>query len=332
MKLLVICCVVAFALCVCAQERVLLEAGGTKDWSMFPVIKSDTIYCAPKGNILQIGKGKTSTRGWFWLTPTEFNGANDYRIEAKLRQTDGDIYNGFGVIYGFKDPDNYACFMISSWRQAKLASMDNGKWFDWRDMLQLKPVKPMGEWNTIALEKLGNKVRLIINDTLLVTTDAPRTYGSGIGFIAHSILSFEVEYLRLVEAPPGELKAVTAIASTSTLPNATMRFHNILFDRGKSEIRPSSLGELNQVVGFLRSNSVVTIEISGHTDSTGSEALNLRLSEERARSIMRYLVTKGISSNRITAVGYGEARPITANNTESGRQQNRRVEFKMGTR
>jgi outer membrane protein OmpA-like peptidoglycan-associated protein len=331
MKLLVVVYSVIIAFTVTAQERVVFEAGGTNGWSMFPHIETDSIYCAPTGDILRLAKGQTLSRAWFWLALSEFNEADDYRIETRLRQTNGDIYNGFGVVYGYQDPNNYACFMISSWKQAKLASSENGRWYDWRDMLQLKAIKPMGEWNTIVLEKKNKSITFKINDTVVITAPAPKVIGKGIGFLTHAPLAFEVEYLRLTQAPSGKLKTAPALVATETLPNATMRFHNILFAPGKTEVRATTYGELNQVLGFLRSNTQVTVEIGGHTDNLGSNATNRTLSEARAKAVKSYLVNKGISPSRITAKGYGEAQPIASNSSEAGRQKNRRVEFRLST-
>lgn len=326
MKLLVVVSVVILSITVSAQERVVFEAGGTNGWSMFPRIESDTLYCAPVGNVLRLAKGQTASRGWFWMAMSDFNDSNDYRIEARVRQVSGDIYNGFGVAYGYQSPQNYACFMISAWKQAKFASSENGKWYDWRDMLQVKAIKPVGEYNRLVLEKRNRQITLTINDTLILTAPAPKVIGKGIGFLTHAPLSFEVESLRLTEAPPGMLKTAPTTTSADVLPNATMRFH-ILFDPGKTEARASSFGELNQVVGFLRSNQQVSIEIGGHTDDLGSERTNQRISELRAKAVMNYLVMKGIAARRITVKGYGESKPVVANSSPENRQKNRRVEF-----
>ena len=71
------------------------------------------------------------------------------------------------------------------------------------------------------------------------------------------------------------------------------------------------------------------IEISGHTDNTGSAAMNENLSQQRANAVVAYILTKGIDTSRLTAKGYGSKKPIATNDTESGRQQNRRTEFKI---
>ncbi len=326
MKLLVVVCALFLAVTVSAQEHVVFEAGGAKGWSMFPHIESDTLFCAQAGNLLRLAKGQTSTRGWLWVAPSDFNDSNDYRIEARIRQIAGDIYNGFGIAYGYTDAKNYACFMISSWKQVKLASALNGKWVDWRDMLQVKAIKAVGEFNNIVFEKKKNEVTITINDTLVLTAVAPKVVGKGIGFVTHAPLAFEVESLKLTEAVPGSLKAKSTTASSESLPNATMRFH-ILFDPGKTEARPSSLGELNQVVGFMRSNQQVSIEIGGHTDDLGNTKTNQKVSETRAQAVMNYLIMKGIAAKRITVKGYGESKPVVPNSSPENRQKNRRVEF-----
>ena len=71
------------------------------------------------------------------------------------------------------------------------------------------------------------------------------------------------------------------------------------------------------------------IEISGHTDNKGSDEYNQKLSENRAKSVVDYLVDKGISKEQLVFAGYGEAQPMSANDTDSGRQLNRRIEFKI---
>jgi outer membrane protein OmpA-like peptidoglycan-associated protein len=101
----------------------------------------------------------------------------------------------------------------------------------------------------------------------------------------------------------------------------------ILFDTGKATIKPASEEVLGNIADILDDYPNVMFRIEGHTDSTGSEKTNQRLSQERAQSVMNYLIEKGIPSERMTAVGYGEDRPIADNNTREGRRTNRRVEI-----
>lgn len=102
---------------------------------------------------------------------------------------------------------------------------------------------------------------------------------------------------------------------------------NILYDFGTANISESSFGELDKMVQKFKQQNKSIIEISGHTDDLGSDAYNLKLSQNRANSVLNYLVEKGIRPWRLKAKGYGEQVPISSNATEEGRTQNRRVEM-----
>ncbi|WP_299158836.1 OmpA family protein [uncultured Eudoraea sp.] len=103
----------------------------------------------------------------------------------------------------------------------------------------------------------------------------------------------------------------------------------ILFDTGKASIKDRSAEVLNNIVAILNEYSWARFTIDGHTDSVGSEALNQKLSEERAYSVMNYLIENGVASSRLEATGYGESKPIADNGTASGRKTNRRVEVNL---
>jgi len=103
---------------------------------------------------------------------------------------------------------------------------------------------------------------------------------------------------------------------------------NLEFDLGKATIREHSFASLNKVAELLVSKNF-SLKLAGHTDNTGSAALNMRLSKDRAESIKSYLVSKGANASRIEATGYGMTQPIATNKTAEGRQQNRRVEFTL---
>lgn len=100
------------------------------------------------------------------------------------------------------------------------------------------------------------------------------------------------------------------------------------FDLGKATIRAASFPSLDRVAELLV-NKHFSLKLAGHTDNTGSNTLNMRLSKERAESVKAYLVSKGANASRIEAVGYGSSQPIATNDTPEGRQQNRRVEFTL---
>lgn len=110
---------------------------------------------------------------------------------------------------------------------------------------------------------------------------------------------------------------------------STIALRNIFFDVGKATLRSESNSELDRLVKLMKDVPSLKIEISGHTDNTGSASLNQKLSQERAESVVRYLTAKGIKESRMTAKGYGASKPIASNNTQSGRQENRRTEFEI---
>ena len=104
-----------------------------------------------------------------------------------------------------------------------------------------------------------------------------------------------------------------------------------LFQTGKATLAQSSLSRLDELVTLLVTYPQATVNISGHTDSTGSSSFNQKLSEQRANSVANYLIEKGVEPARITAVGEGETRPVASNDTLEGRQSNRRVEVNVPT-
>jgi outer membrane protein OmpA-like peptidoglycan-associated protein len=114
-----------------------------------------------------------------------------------------------------------------------------------------------------------------------------------------------------------------------------VRLNNVFFDFDKWDLRPESFVELDRVVKLLEENPAIEIEMSAHTDSHGSDEYNLKLSDNRARSVMEYILSNGIAPGRITSHGYGETMPVAPNSNADGsdnpenRQLNRRVEFKI---
>lgn len=108
-----------------------------------------------------------------------------------------------------------------------------------------------------------------------------------------------------------------------------VRLNNVFFDFDKWNLRPESYVELDRVVKLLIENPAIEIEMSAHTDSYGSDEYNYKLSDNRARSVMEYILSKGIATNRIISQGYGETMPVALNDTPENRQLNRRVEFKI---
>lgn len=110
---------------------------------------------------------------------------------------------------------------------------------------------------------------------------------------------------------------------------ANMR--GVTFEANSATLTAEGRATLEGVAATLREQEDLQIEIAGHTDSVGSEAFNTLLSQQRADAVRAFLITKGVGAGRLTAVGYGELEPIASNDTEEGRQANRRVEFRIST-
>lgn len=136
--------------------------------------------------------------------------------------------------------------------------------------------------------------------------------------------------------PQEQLKSDTVITLQHTIAldkievEKTIVVDNIYYDFNKADIRPDAAEELDKIVQLLDDNPNIEIELGSHTDSRGKDDFNMNLSQRRAESAVAYIVSKGISPERINAKGYGETRPLIENaETEEEHQKNRRTEFKV---
>jgi len=140
------------------------------------------------------------------------------------------------------------------------------------------------------------------------------------GYIAVS------DRIDLTKAKPGEV-FVRDLLLIPIKPGATIRLNNIFFEFAKAILLPESKVELDRLVGILTRYPKMEIEVAGHTDNVGDDASNLKLSQDRAAAVMKYLLDHGVASARLRSQGYGESAPVAANDTDEHRQLNRRVEF-----
>ncbi len=103
----------------------------------------------------------------------------------------------------------------------------------------------------------------------------------------------------------------------------------VFFKTNKATIMAVSFNMLEEVASALKENQKIKVRIEGHTDSVGRDKYNLKLSDQRAKSVRDFMIKQGITPDRLVAIGYGEERPIADNSTEEGRDMNRRVEFNI---
>lgn len=122
---------------------------------------------------------------------------------------------------------------------------------------------------------------------------------------------------------------VESILADTSGKEKTVVLNYIQFETGGSQLTPDSRFELTNLVDILKKYPTMRIEVSGHTDNTGDAAANLQLSRDRANVVYQELIKNGIEATRLTSAGYGSAKPVAPNDTEEGRQKNRRTEFKI---
>lgn len=159
----------------------------------------------------------------------------------------------------------------------------------------------------------------------IITLNSGKNYGIAVkapGYLFHS------ENFDIPDGSDDNLVNKT-IELKNIAIGSKIALRNIFFDVNKSTLRPESNAELDRLVKLMKDVPNLKIEISGHTDNTGSASLNESLSQSRAEAVVAFLAQKGIASNRMTAKGYGSSMPVASNATEDGKQQNRRTEFEI---
>jgi len=184
-----------------------------------------------------------------------------------------------------------------------------------------------------SIELVDNKKNLVIADfksnsktgKYLVSLPAGTNYG--IAVKADNYLFYSANF----DIPDTAVYQVVEkdVALQSLNVGSRIVLRNIFFDFDKATLRSESTAELDRLINLLTTYAKLKIEISGYTDNKGSQAYNQKLSEARSKSVVDYLIKHGIAADRLTYKGYGMDNPIATNETDEGRQQNRRTEFKI---
>jgi OOP family OmpA-OmpF porin len=155
--------------------------------------------------------------------------------------------------------------------------------------------------------------------------DEKRGAAIGIGILAGGVLGALIGHALFdPEPPPPEPPAPPPPPAPPAKPLVVLEGAHFAFDSAR--LNPAAHAKLEETIATLKANPAMRIEIRGYTDSVGTPAYNLRLSERRAASVKDFLVSQGIAANRIDTKGFGLANPVADNSTEQGRAQNRRVE------
>ncbi len=159
----------------------------------------------------------------------------------------------------------------------------------------------------------------------MVMLPSGKNYGMSVsaeGYMFHSE-NFEI---------PAETEFQEIIKDVQLLsldPGSKIVLNNVFFDTGKSVLRPESYPELIRLAQVFATYPNIIVEISGHTDSDGADATNKKLSQARAQAVVDYMISIGVSTKQLVAIGYGETQPRALNTTKEGKQLNRRVEAKI---
>ena len=144
---------------------------------------------------------------------------------------------------------------------------------------------------------------------------------------AQATLKREITLTKKTTASKSRKAVNEKVFENAKLGEAVTIEDNVYFDQSSYILRPEAHSQLNQLVGLMAKNAKLKVQIAGFTDNVGDPRLNLILSENRAKVIANYLANKGIAESRITHLGYGQTKPITANDSEDNKRKNRRVEF-----
>ncbi len=180
------------------------------------------------------------------------------------------------------------------------------------------------ELTDLATKEILSKIQTDETGNYLITLPVGKDYAFNVNrkgylfFSENFPLSNNADSIYHIDIPLQPLQA-----------DAVVVLKNIFFDVNKYELKSESFVELDNVVNLLKENPSLKIAMNGHTDNTGKPAENLKLSNDRANAVIRYLIEKGIDQKRLSAKGFGATQPVADNNTEEGRARNRRTEMKV---
>jgi OmpA-OmpF porin, OOP family len=182
---------------------------------------------------------------------------------------------------------------------------------------------------------LSKEVIMFVNDktkaTVKANTDANGKFQvlipvSATYSLKYKLFTDDMDYTKMVV--PADKEATYEVGIKIDPPKDFV-LKSVFFDTGKSSLKPNSFTALNDLVEILKIKNTMVVEIQGHTDNVGKEEDNLKLSQERADEVRKYLVSKGIAAARISAKGYGQTMPVADNSSDAGKAKNRRTSLKV---
>jgi outer membrane protein OmpA-like peptidoglycan-associated protein/tetratricopeptide (TPR) repeat protein len=193
------------------------------------------------------------------------------------------------------------------------------------DSITRKGLPSMVELKELSTNEVMSRIQTDETGNYLITLPVGKDYAFNVK--RKGYLFFSDNFLLSKNAPDSTYKIDIPLQPIQT--DASVILKNIFFGVNQSVLEPESFPELDNVISLLKDNPTVRISINGHTDNTGSEADNLKLSRERAKAVVVYLTGKGIAPTRLTSQGFGASKPIASNSSEQGKAINRRTEMKV---
>ena len=193
------------------------------------------------------------------------------------------------------------------------------------DIKTLRGIPSTVELIDLATKQTITQVQTDENGKYLITLPVGKDYAFNVN--RKGYLFYSDNFLMIDKSPDSTYKKDIALQPIEL--NANVILKNIFFDINKFELKTESQVELDKLLQLLNENPLLKIEIGGHTDNVGKPADNLALSNERAKSVVNYLISKNIDPKRLTAKGFGETKPVADNNSEEGRALNRRTEMRV---
>jgi len=298
------------------------------------------VFMHPGGSTLYFSsKGHNSMGGYdvffsvyeneFWRKPTN--------LGYPINSPDDDVYfvvaaNGSNAYYasvtedGFGEKDLYmVTFLSEADKPISKMSVLSGYITDAVDKAPVSAFIELIDLN--KQERIGTYITDSKTGKYLISLPSGRKYGA---FVYADGYMFESNYFDISDS--STFREITLDVEMKSLEAGNnIVLNNIFFDTDKTMLKPESQMTLQQIIKLMNEYPTLYVEISGHTDTDGRDDYNQKLSENRAKSVVDYLISKGIAKTRLTYKGYGETKPIHPNTTAEGKAKNRRIEFRINS-
>jgi OOP family OmpA-OmpF porin len=177
-------------------------------------------------------------------------------------------------------------------------------------------------WMHIAIASTNGNLKAYMDDTRLINIPHLDFNPSGLTLYTYHARNDNRYYVKNVRIAKGGVKYYDRV-----MQDGKIIVNGIRFDVGKSTLKPESMGAINEIFNLMKENPDLKFSVEGHTDSQGDDDFNMKLSQDRAETVMNTLIKLGIPSDRLSAKGWGESKPISNNASPEDMANNRRVEF-----